>query len=418
MRVRELHPDERAAFRLGRLVAAERCPYFMAGLYAATPVAAEGLGTLAVDRYWRLYLDPALLVGEDKWDAATLGAGLLHEVGHLLRDHAGRADDLSAPVHHVAWNYAGDAEINDDLLAAGIPLPDWCITPAALGLSDGDFAENYYASIAPSPEDQGDSGLPNDTDGGCGSGSGSPALHGELTEEANVSDGSAPAVDDADAWMVRRVVAEAVNDHASTSRGTVPAGLQRWANWVLAPPMIPWQRVLRASVRRAVADRAGRTDYTYSRPSRRRLPRIIKPSMRAPSVAVSVVIDTSGSMSESHLTAALSEIRGVLRASGVARDKFRVMTCDAAVGKAQRVRAVERIRLDGGGGTDMRVGIAAAEHLTPKPHIIVCLTDGFTPWPSEPTSARLICAVIGPQTPTNTPAWATTVHISTSGRTP
>lgn len=416
MRVRELSADERAAFRLGRLVAAERCPYFMAGLYAATPVAAEGLGTLAVDRHWRLYLDPALLVGDDRWDAATLGAGLLHEVGHLLRDHAGRADDLPAPVHHVVWNYAGDAEINDDLLAAGIALPEWCVTPSALGLDDGDLAENYYAALA--PEDDPDAAPDDDGGAGCGSGSGSPALHGELAPDANVADGSAPAMDDADAWLVRRVVAEAVTEHATTSRGTVPAGLQRWATGVLTPPTVAWQRLLRASVRRAVADRAGRTDYTYRRPSRRRVPRIIKPSMRAPSVIVAVVIDTSGSMSDAHLSAALSEIRGVLRASGIARSALRVMTCDAAVGTAQRVRSVERVRLDGGGGTDMRVGIAAAEHLTPAPHIVICLTDGYTPWPSEPTRARLIAGIIGPNPPSGTPAWATTVHINTGQRTP
>ena len=66
--VRALTSVEAEAFRLGRLVAAETAPYYLRALFAATPVAAPGLGTFAVDGRWRLYLDPALLVG----DAASL----------------------------------------------------------------------------------------------------------------------------------------------------------------------------------------------------------------------------------------------------------------------------------------------------------------------------------------------------------
>ncbi len=138
---------EHDAFRLGRLVAAENVPYFMHALFAAAPVAAPGLGTFAVDAYWRLYLDPDLLIGPDRWDSTTIGAVLAHEVGHLLRDHAARADALPAPVHQLAWNLAGDAEINDDLVEAGVPLPDGVVTPSVLGCPEGDLAETYYEHL-------------------------------------------------------------------------------------------------------------------------------------------------------------------------------------------------------------------------------------------------------------------------------
>ena len=39
-------------------------------------MAAPGLGTFAVDRSWRLYLDPELLTGAGRWDATTVGAVL------------------------------------------------------------------------------------------------------------------------------------------------------------------------------------------------------------------------------------------------------------------------------------------------------------------------------------------------------
>lgn len=407
---RPLTADEREAFRLGRLVAAEHAPYFMHALFAVAPVAAPGLGTFAVDGSWRLYMDPDLLVGPGRWDSTTVGAVLLHEAGHLLRDHAGRAAALPTPRSHLAWNLAGDAEINDDLLAARVPLPDGVVTPAALGCPDGDLAETYYAHLVPPGSPPPD--LPDDGSAGCGSGSGSPPAPGELPAGVALGDGTAAPLDPAAGDLVRRRVAQAVQDAAGgTGRGTVPAGLTRWAAGVLAPPTVPWDRVLRAAVRRAVADRAGRVDYTYARPSRRQLPGIVKPAMRAPSVVVSVVVDTSGSMSQADLDAAMSEVTGVLRSSGVAREHLRLLSVDAAASTPQRVRSVASINLTGGGGTDMRVGITAAEAATPAPHVVIVLTDGYTPWPDTPTRARLICAVINPNPPTDTPAWATTVHI-------
>ena len=407
---RALTADEREAFRLGRLVAAERAPYFMHALFATAPVAAPGLGTFAVDGSWRLYMDPALLVGPDRWDSPTVGAVLLHEVGHLLRDHAGRAEALPTPRHQLAWNLAGDAEINDDLLAAGVPLPEGVVTPAALGCEDGDLAETYYATLVPPPgaEDT----LPDDGAGGCGSGAGSPAVPGELPSGVGLPDGSAEPISPAEGDFVRRRVALDVQSaEDAKGRGSVPGGLSRWAATVLAPPTVPWDRLLRAAVRRAVAERAGRVDYTYSRPSRRRLPRIIKPAMRAPSVIVSIVVDTSGSMGQADLDAAMSEVTGVLRSSGVAREHVRLLSCDAAATTAQRVRSAASVTLTGGGGTDMRVGIEAAEAASPAPHVIVVLTDGDTPWPDVPTRARLVCAVIRNGDPHGTPEWASTVHI-------
>ena len=139
--VRALAPDEAAAFRLIRLLAAETSPYFMAALFATTPVAAPELGTFAVDAAWRLYLDPELLTGDHAWPQHEAAGVLVHEVGHLIRDHAGRARDLPQPYQPGAWNFACDAEINDDLLAAGIALPAGVVTPAALGCEPAALAK-------------------------------------------------------------------------------------------------------------------------------------------------------------------------------------------------------------------------------------------------------------------------------------
>ena len=214
--------------------------------------------------------------------------------------------------------------------------------------------------------------------------------------------------------MTRRRVAQAVRDHAAyRSRGHLPAGWRRWADQTLASPTIPWRQVLASAVRRAVAHAAGCHDYAYSRPGRRRIPRIVTPALRRPLVTVAVVVDTSGSMGQSEVNAALTEVKGVIRAAGIGAQRLVVLACDAAVGATSRVRRVEDVQLVGGGGTDMRVGIAAAEAGHPHPDVVVVLTDGVTPWPDRPTRARLVVALIGDQTSVQqVPAWATTVRVT------
>ena len=81
---------------------------------------------------------------------------------------------------------------------------------------------------------------------------------------------------------------------------------------------------------------------------------------------------------------ALGEVGGVLRSLGVARRDLRVVCCDAEAYEAQTVRDLGKVELAGGGGTDMGRGVEAAAALRPAPHLIVVLTDGFTPWPPAP----------------------------------
>ena len=60
-----------------------------------------------------------------------------------------------------------------------------------------------------------------------------------------------------------------------------------------------------------------------------------------------------------------------------------VLACDAEAGEAQRVFNVSDIKLTGGGGTDMGIGLAACEKLKPRPDVVIVLTDMYTPRPEE-----------------------------------
>ena len=71
--------------------------------------------------------------------------------------------------------------------------------------------------------------------------------------------------------------------------------------------------------------------------------------------------------------------------------------------------------LAGGGGTDMRVGIERALQGADRPNVIIVLTDGYTPWPAEPVTCRVIAALVGGTAGSleypNPPGWVEIVHI-------
>ncbi|MFF9765320.1 VWA-like domain-containing protein [Streptomyces sp. NPDC053086] len=378
-----------------RYRAASDRPYLASALYALTVLASTQVPTMGVDRHWRCYVSPAFV---DATPVPELAGVWVHEVAHLLRDHHGRAGRLSAAAqrdwHRV--NVAQDCEINDDLLADGLRLPDGRVEPRLYGLPEGQLFEVYLDRLPPyvrSPD--------------CGSGAHGRPAPWELPDSAG------PArLGDVEAQALRRQTAEAMRAHQRT-RGTLPEGWRRWAEEILEPT-VDWRRALSGAVREAAAWAGGAVDYTYRRPSRRTpaLRGVVLPSLRRPLPRVAVVIDTSGSMGDAELSAALAEVTGVLREVGVRGNRVTVLACDADVQAVSRVAATEQITLGGGGGTDMRVGIEAALATPDRPNIVVVLTDGFTPWPAGNPPCRIIAALIGAVAP-QPPSWVETVRIPT-----
>ena len=381
-----------------RLWATDRFPYLATGLFGAEVVAAAGSGTVSVDESWRMRADPDLIAG---WTAAQLGSVLVHHVCHLLRTHGERAQAVGVSSHDAPrWVQAADAEINDDLVPAGLDLPGRPVLPADLGAPDGLLAEQYFeASTTDRSAKVFDLAAAGDWLD-CGSGA----------DGVPRPDDGPPARPAWQADLLRRQVAQDVIAHAKLA-GNVPAGLLRWAEEIL-DPKVNWRRVLAAELRRAVAEVSGAVDYSYRRPSRRAAVagNVVLPALRRPVPDVAVVCDTSGSMTEDLLAAALAEVEGLMRALGMAR-QVRVLACDTAVGAAQRVNSARQVQLVGGGGTNMGTGIAAAVALRPRPAITVVLTDGYTPWPAAaPKGTRVVIGLLGPGAP-DAPAWARAVRV-------
>jgi predicted metal-dependent peptidase len=413
--------DDKTKLATVRFLAAHKRPYFATALFAMHLVPESRIDTMAVDKHGRVYLNPAMIhVGANPpkgmWTVEEAASVLVHELGHWLRKHHERSEPLvlAAPkqereqVRYIA-NVAQDCELNDDLKNEGLPLPDDPPMPHKYGYPEGRLWEEYYDMLRKNPPKGGGGGGKGQGRGGKGNSPGSGSLpgqcdcgsgaHGQKRDYELPAPGGAdkqPGMGDAEADLLRQQVAREIQSHAA--RGNIPAGWKRWAEALLEPPIVPWERELSALVKNAVTMARGMSDYSYAKISRRgSFSGVLMPAMIRPDPDAAVVLDTSGSMGGELLARALVEIQGILGAVG--QRKVPVLCCDAAVsGGVQRVSSALDIELAGGGGTDMGVGIEQAQKL--RCNVIIVLTDGFTPWPAQPPKgAQLVVGILNPDSP-------------------
>ncbi|MEU5049242.1 VWA-like domain-containing protein [Streptomyces sp. NPDC021096] len=376
-------PDEPQALDLdklfaARLHAARVRPYLATALFALHTVESRRVPTMAVDRYWRCYVSPVFV---DRTPVEELAGVWVHEVSHLLRDHHGRSDrvarerGLTGPGERLRMNIAADCEINDDVFGDGLVRPEGAVDPASLGLPEGELMEDYLRQFRLGPR-MGDAAWLD-----CGSGADGVEREWELGPDG------AHGLSEQERDAVRFRVAQGITGRP----GNAPEGWRRWAEKAFHPPQ-PWRELLGAAVRSAVSGSGAGEDYTYGRPSRRSagVPGAVLPSLRRRPPRVSVVIDTSGSVSDAELGSALLEVAAISRAVGGRRDLVTVVPCDAAARIAHPLCRAEGIPLVGGGGTDLRAGFSRALKAGPRPDVVVVLTDGQTPWPSTRPACRTV----------------------------
>ncbi|WP_405924320.1 DUF2201 family putative metallopeptidase [Streptomyces sp. NBC_00035] len=398
-----------------RLHAARARPYLATALFALHTVESRRVPTMAVDRHWRCYVSPAFV---DRTPVEELAAVWVHEVSHLLRDHHGRSDryarehELTGPGERLRMNIAADCEINDDAFGDGLIQPEDAVVPGTLGLPDGQLMETYLRHVRLGLYAQHAAWLD------CGSGADG------LDREWELGPDGAHGLSAQERDAVRFRVAQGIK----ARQGHSPQGWRRWAEEVFHPPQ-PWRELLGAAVRSAASGSGAGEDYTYGRPSRRSagVPGAILPSLRRRPPRVSVVIDTSGSVSDAELGSALLEVAAISRALGGRRDLITVVPCDAAARIAHPLCRAEGIPLVGGGGTDLRTGFAKALRAGSRPDVIVALTDGQTPWPATRPPCRTVVGLFPRQhmapswneddpdyVPESPPEWARVVEIGSA----
>lgn len=377
--------------------------YLTIALFALRPFPSSRVARMTADTQWRLYVNPEWLADISVADA---GRELAHLIWHLLSDHATRAHArgitaTEAPV----WRAAADSTITETLNSSSMS-PDHLRTSYELRIPYGRSTEENFAELssANAPASETTDHLDE-----CGSAADGVTRDYELPPDTDVG-----SIGWARAEAIRRQVAIDYREHQS-GRGHGYGRAARWAAEVLEPT-VPWEPMLAAAIRRAVATTAGRGDFTYQRPSRRSasVPRVALPGQHRPVPQVAIVLDTSGSVDDVLLGRALRELDQLLLSLNIAESGAMVYSVDAAVHTAQRVRRAQDVVVVGAGGTDLRIGLEAAARAQPRPEVIVVFTDGDTPWPSQPPrNVSVIIVVLArgtrPHLPT-TPDWATRIE--------
>jgi predicted metal-dependent peptidase len=395
------HDGYSRALQAARVRASYQRAYFAPALFTLIPVKTDMIASMAVDSRWRLYYNDAWVAAHTVEENAAV---LIHEVSHLLREHESRKH-AAAVKDETLWNTATDCEINDDLIAEGLPLPDDPPQPGNYGLKTGENAETYYRQLL-KPAQSGDAAqgvqgsprLAHD----CGSGAHGERRPWELPDDDG-SPGGAPGVDPVKAELVRRDCAQRVLDRSGDA-GDAPLGWRLWARTVLAPK-VDYMATIRHAVRKALRDSTlGRYDRTYRRPHRRQAAygEFIMSSFYQPRPRPGFLIDTSASMQDTQLARAVAELGGLTRQLGYNTDVV-VACCDVVVHDVRKVFTAAQVQLYGGGGTDMSAGLRwFTEGKSGPIDLLVVVSDCQTPWPPETPPFPVITIRVGDGAP---PPW-------------
>lgn len=415
-----------------RLKTQRELAYFGRAVMAMKPIEKKGEGTFSVDARWRMYYDPDFLDTLELREAVTV---VVHELFHLLGEHHKRfrrkvGRDKVSQEEATRWNVAADCAINGTLREFRLPFPKGieCCFPEKWNMPANLTPEEYYDLLPENPLNQqkitvmigggscadgqqkpweepiDGNGEGEDGEGGEGEGKGKGGEgQGNGTSNGGLSD--------LERELLRRAVLHDIAKHAkSKGRGTIPLSLQRMVEDLLAPPARDWKKEFRCRFQREVNYVLGQGDFSFRRPRRRQLPGgIILPGMIRPVVNVAACLDTSGSMGVDDIRTGLSELSGIARALAV---PFWVFCGDADVAFSRKVTSARDVRPYGGGGTDMRVLIEAAQKSKPRPDVIVVLTDGETPWPDRQTPQRVIVLLTRHGSESSVPKWMSVIKVA------
>lgn len=463
------------------------------------PVWTAKVPTAGVDKYGRLYINALYFAALSKAEAAFVeaheclhpGLGHFERVQPWLDKHdLTREGDVLKLI-----NYAQDAAINQMLRACGLSclaLPEGVIFPETIGCPPGWTWEAYADHLLKQAgggqgkskkpgrgkgkpgngqgqgqpgkqpgkqpgQGQGQGqGQPGEGQSGSASGDGDGQGHdgtgagpgkagheegsgGNDTpadweiKEGSEADASTPKITPGQWAVNRQQIAEAVKK----SQGRGAGVFAEWADSVLKPAVVPWDRLLSAYVRQACEVRAGNTDPWHNRPGRRVFAAYAharrtgtRPVAMAGTVRpipdLGLMVDSSGSMWSRHRDGTMTDleeagtlVESVTRHYGAS---FRAwVATDGIQSAATRIGSwrefVKKIGVRSG-GTDMVKAITeACARKQDRPDIILLFSDGYTDWPSTNPVAKhrvtVICVLTEQGCSADAvPAWAHPVKIS------
>lgn len=427
---RKLTTEQEDRLAVWRVLAEKHAPYASALLYAARYVNVPGLETLgAVDDRLRVFLDVDAMA--TSWSDDENAQVLVHLMYHVMFDHhtlARQKLQVDGDLAPDLWRMAADAAVNDDLEDAGLHFPSTVSrTAEALGMERGLSAPEYYDALARRARDA-EMDIFHLGETADGLLDGALALGTDLRDRASLDfltrswedlDLIAPPAEDFEVVAAVHTVAEEILKGKGASAGR----LGRWASEVTAPSILPWQTIIGGYLRKTAHRKPRGLRKSFSRASRRQAVRVVMPDGSKgrkillpgtfrPDPTVVFIRDTSGSVEDHELGEMGREVEALAVQCGIHEDRVIILDADAAVYKARRLSEKGVLRsASGGGGTDMRLGLAAVPDLFDRePDLVIVATDGGTSWPQTPTTFPTIALITSDGTD-STPDWMPSVSV-------
>lgn len=314
---------------------------------------------------------------------------LAHECMHWIMDTFGRMGDRGLR----DWNIATDAVNNELLIDSNVGqfIEGGVRWPNAHNMT---AEEVYEAWMKKKKQDgsQSPGGGSGAGEGGDEDGGGIGGIGSDLDPKV---DGRAMTAGEAKALSAQvKVEVAAAAAHAKMA-GSMPGSLGRYIDKLLTVT-VPWHQRLE----RYMTERV-RSGYSWCRPNRRFIGRgLYLPSVESTGMGeIPIIVDTSGSVSLRELTLFASHVSNIVETCQP--EAVHVLYLDSSVSRVDTFTPeMMPLKFDpaGGGGTDMRIGVAYAEKHYPDAPCMIMLTDGYTPWP-ERTSIPLIVVTTGAESP-------------------
>lgn len=432
MILKKLTPEQQQDWETWRYESLVLSPYLSAVITRLRPLNSVGLGTLASDSSFHIFIDFDFLESQknEGLDIKEMAKLVTHEAWHIAKGHQEAIANSGEPEKSQLYNVAMDLDLNDDI--PGISAPgSWTAKTACIpgvGMF-GEFEKNlhwttYLEKLKEKAEEakQKSRGQSGDGEGdgqgeqgsnNSGSQKGNSPLScgidqitDEIIKDAKKMCGD-KEVSPMEREAVRQAVAKAVTE--AIERGEIHSDeLSEWARSIIKPPTVPWRKILQSKLTKAITDFSDRRDYTPKRQSHRYRSvesRVFFPAYRrqpenVPNVVVG--IDVSGSMSLTGvMDSVVNELDGLMKQHHIKKLNFFRVDSDVFCDKNSPfivARTIKEVtdKLGFAGGTDMRVGFNLVRDLPSRlrPDIFILCTDGETPWPTEPIPGVKSFAVI------------------------
>ena len=339
----------------------------------------EWLGTAAVDGR-NLYYNTQFFNAMNNKEIEFVVA---HEILHMVFDHMGRREDRDPMIYNISADYIVNNTLVRDRIGT-IPSIVQCYQDFKY---EGWTSEEVYDDVYEEAKKNGEEYLKqlgemldehlDMEDGDEGSSDGDMGEDGN----GNATSGSKPTYSKEEEKQIKDEIKENMISAAqSAGAGNVPGAVQRIIK-ELTEPKMNWREIIRQSVQSSI-----RSDYTFSRPSRKgQMSGAILPSMDfQDTIDVAVCIDMSGSIGEVQGKDFLGEVKGIM-------DEFpdyniKVWCFDTDVYNEEDFAANDGkdlldYELMGGGGTDFMANWTYMKEQEYVPKKLIMFTDGYA-WDS------------------------------------